>query len=457
MPAYDPRESESRFQPDGTSKNPWDPYTQYMLESEWVNEDGQIYPEKLPPVVFDTGVSPDQQAAIDAAKTEALLAAQNAQATADSADATANTAITQSSNAQAVAQAFAADAAQSAQNAENLAQQALDLGSGTVAQSVEDYLSTVPGLVDSEDGRIVQWRAPRPYGRIYTVPSIILNQGGVSVFRFDSAPGTPCQFPDSVNCLAWADFVLKNASAATVTVAFSSGSDLFDDGSVDIDLAAGEVARVTTSGDGMWYLLSRWAGPAPAEAVPAAPRSLVVAPTDTELHLSWSAPAAYPSVTDYTIQYKVSSDPSYTVVSDGVSTATTYTITGLTAQTEYSVQVLATNSVGTGSPADALVSTLVTQGPPAQVTGLVASTGSVPQSVNLGWGIPTANPAIIDYVIQYKLTADSTFTTYADGTGTATSAEILGLTAGESYDFQVAALNAEGQGPWSATSTATAA
>ena len=72
----------------------------------------------------------------------------------------------------------------------------------------------------------------------------------------------------------------------------------------------------------------------------------------TGIQVTWSAPgnAGRPDITDYDVQYRLASDTtgSYTDAQyDG--TATTTTITGLTEDTEYAVQVRASNDEGTGA------------------------------------------------------------------------------------------------------------
>jgi hypothetical protein len=93
--------------------------------------------------------------------------------------------------------------------------------------------------------------------------------------------------------------------------------------------------------------------------------------------------------------------------------------------------------------------------PPAP-TSLTASGGNA--QATLSWTAPTvlAQTPITDYVVQYSSNSGSTWTTFSDGTSTATSATVTGLTNGTAYVFRVAAVNGVGTGAYtSATSSVT--
>jgi hypothetical protein len=87
---------------------------------------------------------------------------------------------------------------------------------------------------------------------------------------------------------------------------------------------------------------------------------------------------------------------------------------------------------------------------PTSVSG-TAGTGQV----SLTWTAPTGNigPAISDYAIEYTSDNGNTWTSFADGGSTLTSATVTGLTAGTAYKFRVAAINGIGTGPFSAISS----
>jgi hypothetical protein len=91
---------------------------------------------------------------------------------------------------------------------------------------------------------------------------------------------------------------------------------------------------------------------------------------------------------------------------------------------------------------------------PAAPTGISGTPGV--GSVALSWTAPsnTGGVSLTDYVVQYS-TDQSNWTTFADGTSTATTATVTGLTGGTNYYFRVAAVNSVGTGAY-VTSTAIA-
>ncbi len=100
--------------------------------------------------------------------------------------------------------------------------------------------------------------------------------------------------------------------------------------------------------------------------VPQSPNNLAVSIDDRGVDLSWSPPllSGGVAVTDYIIEYQLSSGGVWSVYPDGVSTDTFASLTGLTNDTSYDFRVSAVNGVGQG-PASTEVS--ATPGVPAQV------------------------------------------------------------------------------------------
>jgi hypothetical protein len=97
---------------------------------------------------------------------------------------------------------------------------------------------------------------------------------------------------------------------------------------------------------------------------------------------------------------------------------------------------------------------------PAAPTGLRRAVAPAPGvrsgQVRLSWRAPGSNGGspVTDYAIQRSRNG-TTWTTIRDGVSTARAFTVSGLTNGTTYRFRVAARNALGFGPWSATVAAT--
>ncbi len=163
------------------------------------------------------------------------------------------------------------------------------------------------------------------------------------------------------------------------------------------------------------------------------------------------------AVTDYLIEWSLDG-ATWTRVDDGVSTATTYTVKGLAAATSYTFRVAAVNGIGTGAWQLKQASTPATEPAAPNVTAAVAPAAGVGSGeVKLSWSAPASNgSAITDYQIQSSLDG-TTWSTVNDPVSAATGHTLTNLTGGTAYQIRVAAKNAIGTGPWSASVTATPA
>lgn len=103
---------------------------------------------------------------------------------------------------------------------------------------------------------------------------------------------------------------------------------------------------VAASGGGGGGTDSRW-----DLFLPPAPTGLTGTGGNAQVALSWTAPTvlAQTPITDYTVQFSSNSGSTWTTFSDGISTATSATVTGLTNGTAYTFRVAAVNGVGTGA------------------------------------------------------------------------------------------------------------
>ena len=117
---------------------------------------------------------------------------------------------------------------------------------------------------------------------------------------------------------------------------------------VTVEATSGTGTREKTATQTITVTVTDVAGEAPGK--PDAPD--VAAASVTSLTVSWSAPAnAGPAIDDYDVQYREGTTGNW---SDGnhTGTATTATLSGLSENTSYQVQVRATNDEGTGAWSD---------------------------------------------------------------------------------------------------------
>ncbi|MGA1437029.1 MAG: fibronectin type III domain-containing protein, partial [Ilumatobacteraceae bacterium] len=108
---------------------------------------------------------------------------------------------------------------------------------------------------------------------------------------------------------------------------------------------------------------------------------------------------------------------------------------------------------GDGGSTSSASATITVATAPGQPTSLTATAGD--GQVELSWTAPdTGGASITDYVVEY-LPSGGSWTTFNDGTSTATAATVTGLTANTSHTFRVSATNVVGTGATSATASAT--
>ncbi|MFO0955449.1 MAG: fibronectin type III domain-containing protein [Candidatus Saccharibacteria bacterium] len=188
----------------------------------------------------------------------------------------------------------------------------------------------------------------------------------------------------------------------------------------------------------------------PSQSAPGVPRNLTANnPSNTTLDISWLTPTSTGNspITDYIIQYKLTSSGTWLTFNDGVNTSLGVTLAGLTVDKNYDIRVAAINAVGQGPYTTPI--TAGTLSPPSAVQNL-AGNETGPTSIDLTWDAPSSDggSAITDYVVQYKLSSNAGWTAFTDGISSSTGASVSGLTDSTNYDLRVAAVNVAGQGPW---------
>jgi len=183
----------------------------------------------------------------------------------------------------------------------------------------------------------------------------------------------------------------------------------------------------------------------PDTTAPSAPTGLTAGTTTTStVPLSWTASTDNVAVTGYDV-YQGS-----TLV--GSTTATSYTVTGLSSATAYSFTVKAKDAAGNVSAASAAASattkstTVPDTTAPSAPSGLTAGT-TTSSSVPLSWTASTDNVAVTGYDVYQGSTLV--------GSTTTTSYTVTGLNSATAYSFTVKAK--DGAGNVSAASAAVSA
>lgn len=193
------------------------------------------------------------------------------------------------------------------------------------------------------------------------------NFDNVTITDTRAAPGEPTSFatssqnnqvalswiaPVSVGSSAITDYLIEyKATADSTWLTFADGvststvvtvTGLTNATSYDFRVGA---ANEFATGDA-----TATASDTPAATVPNPPTSLNATYGDTQTVLDWTAPSDVGlTVTDYVVEYKTGAD-AYATFTDGVSTATAATVTGLTNGLTYTFRVSAINGLGTSTP-----------------------------------------------------------------------------------------------------------
>jgi titin len=242
----------------------------------------------------------------------------------------------------------------------------------------------------------------------------------------------------------WTTFTREASATTSGTVTgLSAGAYLF------------RVAAVNAIGTGSYSAAS---SSVTILGLPGAPTGVTATASTAQASVSWSAPSSNggAAITDYTVQYSSNGGSTWTTFTRAASATTSDTVTGL-GTGSYIFRVAAVNSVGAGSyssPSGSVsVSGATTPGTPTSLTA--ALSGANPGWVSLSWSAPSSNggASITDYTVQFSSDSGTTWTTFNDGTSTATTATVKGLTLATNYTFRVAAVNSVGTGSYSAASS----
>ena len=176
--------------------------------------------------------------------------------------------------------------------------------------------------------------------------------------------------------------------------------------------------------------------------LPRPPASVTATVDTTTVNVSWSAVVAASPVTDYVVEYTIDAGSSWSTWNDGVSTATTASLTGMTPNVPVGVRVKAVNQIGT-SPASVTVTVTprAVATPPSAPTNLTATAGDTRATVR--WTAPSNNGGAV--ISLYTVTSSPGG--FVCTASSVTACVVNGLTNGVAYTFTATATNSIGTSP----------
>ena len=241
----------------------------------------------------------------------------------------------------------------------------------------------------------------------------------------------------------WTTFADGTSTSTSTTVTGLAGSELY----------VFRVKAVNALGDGPYT--DKSASVDITSTVPDPPTGAAGTRGDTQVSLTWSAPAYTGGIvlTDYVVQYSSNSGSTWTTFADGTSTSTSTTVTGLSNGTSYIFRVAAVNATGTGSYSTSS-SAVTPAGVPFAPTSLSSSPGDGSLTISFTAG-GNNGTAITNY--QYALSTNSG-SSYGAWTAfspvdTSSPVTISGLTNGTAYYVKLRAINTVGNGTESSAVT----
>lgn len=288
-----------------------------------------------------------------------------------------------------------------------------------VSGSVTSGADSVDVLIDDGEGTTV--------GTISPDGSVTLT-ADISVVVSGTILGSP------ISCSFVAEDVVftSNSSFDGALVGGSISASGFDIALTTVIVQCLPIASlIGTSGDAQ-FTLAR-------DVAPSAPRNVALTPQNAALRVAWAAPLSVGSapVTGYQIQVRPAGG-SFTTA--GTSTASPFTVTGLTNGRSYSVRVRALNDAGPGAWSAIRTATpFTTPGRPRSVSVTPRTDG-----LRVTWMAPASNGG--SPITGYRVDVDPSDKSCRVGP-TERSCRINGLVTGRAYTVEVSARNAAGRGP----------
>ena len=259
--------------------------------------------------------------------------------------------------------------------------------------------------------------------------------------------------------LAWTDnsssedgfkIEIKIGAAGEYTEVAIVGADVTNYSSVGLEASTEYFCRVRAYNAGGNSDYANEASATTFPDAPVAPSSLgAVTISDTQIDLSWTDNSG--TEDGFKIERKLAAAVSYTQIATVGPNVTSFSSTGLSANTAYSYRVRAHNVSGNSSYSNvASATTLIS--PPTAPSNLTAANAGKTQ-INLAWSDNANNET--GYSLERKLAGDSAYIEIiALGANTASYSN-TGLTPGTQYFYRVRAVNSTGPSAYSNEANAT--
>lgn len=186
-----------------------------------------------------------------------------------------------------------------------------------------------------------------------------------------------------------------------------------------------------------WMGASNAPGSAPGQVTDLASSSS----TSESVTLIWSNPSSGGAAAGFNVNFRISGSSTWTMAVAGIVT-NQYAVTSLSAATTYQFMVVATNGTLSGGMSNIATATTATSAGTISAPTNLSVSSTTSTSIALAWIAPTTGTAQ-SYTLQYRPTGTSVWSNIISGLQqrdyTATD-----LTAGQSYDWRVTAIDGDG-------------
>ena len=193
-----------------------------------------------------------------------------------------------------------------------------------------------------------------------------------------------------------------------------------------------------------------------AYSVPSAPTTLSGFISVTSAYLSWGTPLANggSAITGYEVWRSADNGTNWSLAVTTSNLVRSARLDGIVMGSTTSYRVVARNSVGVSLPSNVVTLTLASNSAPTPPSAVSATANFT--TINVVWsGARTTSTPITDYIVEYSTNAGGTWTAYADGVSTNTTATLINMTPNVLTYVRVRSVNSFGTSSPSGTASVT--